>query len=75
VVFVSKKLLPVLPPGIQQSPEAVTKAADLSESFVEQWLRIELPETPIPGFPVKEIEEDIVNELVRRHGEWVENTP
>ncbi|KIM46722.1 hypothetical protein M413DRAFT_261425 [Hebeloma cylindrosporum] len=74
VVFVSKKPLPSLPPGIQQTKEAVDHAADSSNSFDEVWLRIDLPETLHPGFPVKEIEEDIVLELVKRHGEWVDGS-
>ncbi|KJA25514.1 hypothetical protein HYPSUDRAFT_404010 [Hypholoma sublateritium FD-334 SS-4] len=72
VVFVSKKLVPTLPPGIEQTKEATQQAAN---SFSEYWLRINLPEHPLPDAPVKEIEEDIVQELVRRHTEWIENTP
>lgn len=68
----SKKLVPTLPPGIEQTKEATQQAAN---SFSEYWLRINLPEHPLPGAPVKEIEEDIVQELVRRHTEWIENTP
>jgi len=74
VVFVSKKPLPSLPPGIEQTSEAVGRAAELSNSFHEMWLRIDIQETLHPGFPVKEIEEDIVLELVKRHGEWVDNS-
>ena len=74
VVFVSKKPLPSLPPGIEQTQEAVEHAADLNNSFLEVWLRIDIPETVHPGFPVKEIEEDIVLELVKRHREWVDNS-
>ena len=73
VVFVSKKPLPSLPPGIEQTQEAVEHAADLNNSFHEVWLRIDIPETVHPGFPVKEIEEDIVSELVKRHREWADN--
>jgi phosphopantothenate-cysteine ligase len=41
-------------------------------SFEEQWLRIKIPdEDPVPGFPIKEIEEDIVDELVKRHTAWI----
>ncbi|KDR80253.1 hypothetical protein GALMADRAFT_242588 [Galerina marginata CBS 339.88] len=75
VVFVSKKPLPSLPPGIEQTEEALKHATDLANSFTEYWLRIDVPENPTPGFPEKEIEEDIVGELVKRHAEWVENTP
>jgi phosphopantothenate-cysteine ligase len=42
-------------------------------SFEEQWLRIKIPdEDPVPGFPIKEIEEDIVDELVKRHTAWID---
>ena len=57
VVFVSRR------------PTADTTASD---EFDEQWLRINIPEgDTVPGFPVKEIEEDIVEELVKRHTEWI----
>ncbi|KAJ6487713.1 DNA/pantothenate metabolism flavoprotein [Mycena sanguinolenta] len=43
-----------------------------SMTFVESWLRIPLT-TPIPETTdVKEIEEDIVAELVRRHMVWID---
>ncbi|KAH9478341.1 Phosphopantothenate--cysteine ligase CAB2 [Psilocybe cubensis] len=74
VVFVSKKPSPALPPGIKQTKEAISHATDPSNSFSEYWLRIDIPEHPAPGVLVKEIEEDIVAELVKRHTEWVENT-
>ncbi|PPQ79339.1 hypothetical protein CVT25_002570 [Psilocybe cyanescens] len=45
-----------------------------NNSFSEYWLRIDVPEHPAPGFPVKEIEEDI-GELVKRHAELIANTP
>lgn len=66
VVFVSKKLLP---PG----EEIQQPTANLSESFVEYWLRIDIPDAN-SGVHVKEIEEDIVSELVTRHAEWIKNT-
>jgi phosphopantothenate---cysteine ligase (ATP) len=72
VVFVSKKKSPSLSPGekeIQQQPSANLS----SESFVEYWLRIDIPDAN-PGVHVKEIEEDIVSELVTRHAEWIKNT-
>ncbi|KAF4618837.1 hypothetical protein D9613_010068 [Agrocybe pediades] len=75
VVFVSKKPQPALPPGIEQTEAAIAHASDASNAFSEYWLRIDIPETPTPGFPAKEIEEDIVAELVRRHAEWIANTP
>jgi phosphopantothenate---cysteine ligase (ATP) len=45
----------------------------LSDSFVEYWLRIDIPEDSNPGVHMKEIEEDIVLELVTRHAEWIKN--
>ncbi|KAF8903349.1 phosphopantothenate-cysteine ligase [Gymnopilus junonius] len=106
VVFVSKKPLPPLPPGVTDStstssPEvdasgkqqeegeeeegsiSVTKADDaqekqeeLADSFSEHWLHIDVADTvQTPGFPIKEIEEDIVAELVRRHLEWIGKAP
>jgi len=70
VVFVSKKLLPPLPPGVDEAQRSTSK---LSDSFVEYWLRIDIPDAT-PGVHVKEIEEDIVSELVTRHAEWIKNT-
>ncbi|KAF9051659.1 phosphopantothenate-cysteine ligase [Panaeolus papilionaceus] len=61
VVFVSRK---ILPPVIDDS----IKPAD---TFEEYWLRIDIPAHPAPGEAVKEIEEDIVAELVKRHAEWI----
>lgn len=61
VVFVSRK---TLPPVIDDS----IKPADTSEEY---WLRIDIPAHPAPGEAVKEIEEDIVAELVKRHAEWI----
>jgi phosphopantothenate-cysteine ligase len=52
----------------------VEHSSDPSDPFQEFWLRIDIPETTHPGFPVKEIEEDIVLELVKRHQEWVNNS-
>jgi phosphopantothenate-cysteine ligase len=69
VVFVSKKSPPPLSPG----EEIQKPTANLSESFVEYWLRIDIPDAN-PGVHVKEIEEDIVSELVTRHAEWIKNT-
>jgi phosphopantothenate-cysteine ligase len=42
-----------------------------SSSFVENWLRID-PALTHPGIEqIKEIEEDIVAELVKKHTEWI----
>jgi phosphopantothenate-cysteine ligase len=61
VVFVSKKLT-----GEQQATNTE------EDHFEAQWLRIDIKDKQsVPGFPVKEIEEDIVHELVRRHTEWI----
>jgi len=64
VVFVSKTLLP---PADEKSREPAVNP------FVEYWLRIDIPDAN-PGVHVKEIEEDIVLELVTRHAEWIKNT-
>jgi len=71
---VSKKSPPSLPQGPEQAKKDVEHASDLSNSFQEFWLRIDIPEIAHPGFPVKEIEEGIVSELVKRHQEWVDNS-
>lgn len=65
VVFVSKTLLP--PGADEKSREPAVNP------FVEYWLRIDIPDAN-PGVHVKEIEEDIVLELVTRHAEWIKNT-
>lgn len=72
VVFVSRKALPPLPPGAAAEPVAEDEGT--SSSFVESWLRIDVPVTsPVPATnQVKEIEEDIVAELVRRHERWTQ---
>lgn len=68
VVFVSKETLPP-----SRADETQHSTANLSESFVEYWLRIDIPDAN-PGVHVKEIEEDIVSELLTRHAEWIKNT-
>jgi phosphopantothenate-cysteine ligase len=68
VVFVSKKPLPSLPHGADE--ETAQPTDNLSDSFVEYWLRIDIPDAN-PGVHVKEIEEDIVSELVTRHTQWI----
>ncbi|KAF8155777.1 DNA/pantothenate metabolism flavoprotein [Crassisporium funariophilum] len=76
VVFVSKKPLPSLPPGVDadvDQGEDLAGSASLSDSFVEYWLRIDIPENP-GSVQVKEIEEDIIAELVKRHAEWIKHT-
>ncbi|KAH9852286.1 phosphopantothenate-cysteine ligase [Lenzites betulinus] len=47
------------------SPRATNDASE--PSYEESWLRIDLERTP-----KKEIEEDIVSELVRRHQKWIQ---
>jgi len=43
--------------------------------FIENWIRID-PALTHPGIEqIKEIEEDIVSELVERHSAWIEATP
>ncbi|PPQ70311.1 hypothetical protein CVT24_013006 [Panaeolus cyanescens] len=62
VVFVTRKSPP---------PTVVADATKPTDPFDEYWLRIDIPAHPAPGEPVKEIEEDIVAELVKRHAEWI----
>ncbi|RDB30583.1 Uncharacterized protein C4B3.18 [Hypsizygus marmoreus] len=79
VVFVSRKPLPPLPPGVKVEATP-TPAADYDpenpppDTFVETWLRIPIPPPSVPHTTnqIKEIEEDIVAELVRRHTQWME---
>lgn len=53
------------------SGDAKTRQDEL-DMFEEQWLRIKIAdEDPVPGFPITEIEGDIVEELVKRHTEWI----
>ncbi|KAF9467781.1 DNA/pantothenate metabolism flavoprotein [Collybia nuda] len=69
VVFVSRKPLPPLPPGVTVNPIG----EETTSSFAESWLRIDIPTSPIVHTnQVKEIEEDIVAELVRRHERWIQ---
>ncbi|KAG6915086.1 hypothetical protein DXG01_013533 [Tephrocybe rancida] len=75
VVFVSRKALPPLPPGADvpsQDPVDPTYA----DTFTEMWLRIPIPTaSPNPATTqVKEIEEDIIQELLRRHERWIAET-
>jgi len=44
-----------------------------SMTFVESWLRIPLVTPAAATTQVKEIEEDIVSELVRRHAVWIDS--
>ena len=80
VVFVSKKFPSGGEEKIQQqqqqqqpSTNLLSSSSSSSSSFVEYWLRIDIPDAN-PGVHVKEIEEDIVSELVTRHAEWIKNT-
>lgn len=41
-----------------------------NSAFVESWVRVDWEK-----HPGKEIEEDIVEELVRRHRAWIESVP
>ena len=76
VVFVSRNLLPPLSPNA--NPEITSSPADAdfpeNSPFQETWLSIDVPpDAPKPARnQVKEIEEDIVAELVRRHERWIE---
>ncbi|KAK0452407.1 phosphopantothenate-cysteine ligase [Armillaria borealis] len=59
VVFVSRNAQP-------DGDASTGKLNEATSTFVEHWLRIDLARDPS-----KEIEEDIISELVRRHEEWV----
>jgi phosphopantothenate---cysteine ligase (ATP) len=71
VVFVSRKSSS--PSPHVSGSEGNTNTNDSGSSFVESWLRINPPaSSPVLGNGhVKEIEEDIVAELVRRHEQWI----
>jgi len=68
VVFVSRS-----PPGLQRAldAEGSRNGDPPSPGFVESWLRINVPSPILGSGQVKEIEEDIVAELVRRHEQWI----
>ena len=74
VVFVSPKpattprSTPPTSPTGDATPSTPQDDADL---FNEYWLRIPIPDASVPPHQVKEIEEDIVAELVKRHTEWI----
>ncbi|KAG5723979.1 Phosphopantothenate--cysteine ligase CAB2 [Termitomyces sp. T112] len=70
VVFVSRKELPSLPYDATPSQD-LDKA--YSDTFSETWLKIPAPTTSsnLVTNQVKEIEEDIVAELLRRHERWI----
>ena len=61
VVFVSRKL--------RSSPNGPVSN---EPGFEESWLHIEQPLSSSTCSSVKEIEEDIVKELVRRHDKWTQ---
>lgn len=67
VVFVSKR-----PPASQSTTTTVTPDSP-DARFVESWLRIDTPASS-SAHHEKEIEEDIVAELVRRHQQWIEGS-
>ncbi|KAJ7735792.1 DNA/pantothenate metabolism flavoprotein [Mycena metata] len=83
VVFVERKRkpLPPLPPGAEEpeSEEAVVEVKEAAPALEAEgqpgtaavsWLRI-APPAATTSTQVKEIEEDIVAELVRRHAAWI----
>ncbi|EIN08327.1 phosphopantothenate-cysteine ligase [Punctularia strigosozonata HHB-11173 SS5] len=55
------------------NPLDVSQAPPLQSEFTEQWLRIDPALANKPDHP-REIEEDIVGELVRRHETYIEAT-
>lgn len=66
VVFVSPK-----------SPSSKTTTDQSDDEFEEYWLRIPIPDTSgnVSPHQVKEIEEDIVAELLKRHSAWIDQVP
>jgi len=72
VVFVSRKV-GSLSPRASSSEGGISHNNTDNSSFVESWLRINPPaSSPVLGTDyVKEIEEDIVAELVGRHEQWI----
>ncbi|KAG6860557.1 hypothetical protein C0995_009839 [Termitomyces sp. Mi166 len=75
VVFISRKELPSLPQGAKAPSQDVEEKA-YSDKFTETWLKIPVPtasSNPATN-QVKEIEEDIVAELLRRHERWIGDT-
>lgn len=56
------------------SKTRITEGPNAGDSFAEDWLRIDLHKDAAAGFPEKEIEEDIIAELVKRHSHWIENS-
>lgn len=79
VIFVSRKPLPSLPLGAAvtlpgASDPTTGSDTSLESTFQESWLRIDIasPSPDMPASQIKEIEEDIVAELVRRHIAWIE---
>lgn len=64
VVFVSRK---------DKTFESTTTADMNSGAFQEYWLRIAIPDASgsVSPHKVKEIEEDIVAELGKRHASWI----
>ncbi|KAG5646747.1 hypothetical protein DXG03_002429 [Asterophora parasitica] len=73
VVFVSRKLLPPLPPDAEPEPVPEQDLEDpVSTTFVETWIRIPVPSSNPVTNQVKEIEEGIITELVKRHDRWID---
>jgi phosphopantothenate-cysteine ligase len=58
---------PPLPP----KPDAHDEQEE-SMTFIESWLRIPIVTPAAATTQVKEIEEDIIAELVRRHAVWID---
>lgn len=65
VVFVSR--------NDKKTSESTTTTDMNSGDFQEYWLRIAIPDTSggVSPHKVKEIEEDIVAELGKRHASWI----
>ncbi|GLB42069.1 putative DNA / pantothenate metabolism flavoprotein [Lyophyllum shimeji] len=77
VLFVERKFPPPASTGPAPEPGTPEKESPNSNSsqFVETWLRIPVSAATTPNpttHKVKEIEEEIVAELVKRHVRWIE---
>jgi phosphopantothenate---cysteine ligase (ATP) len=72
VVFVSRASSP-RENTVASDPKAnrVDNNDSSLSGFVESWLRINIPTSYPASAPPKEIEEDIVAELVKRHELWM----
>lgn len=62
---------PAEAPPLPPKPDADDEQEE-SMTFIESWLRIPIVTPAAATTQVKEIEEDIIAELVRRHAVWID---